>query len=754
MKLQSIKPYIYVSLYAFGLLIIFLFGEFFIDYVLGYALSLLGFFYFCYYFYKNDLKNQYLKNFFFISLLFFWIRIPFILKTPIYPDFDYFYIRAVFLLLDKLPFIYAAPDYGPTFYLFLFTASFITNGDYYGIKFFFVIIDFLNLIMIYLISSHLNHKNKEKYVLLYTLMPFLIVEFAWNGHNDIGAVLLVLISVYFLLKNHNLLSTLFLLSAITYKFYPFILYPLYLIYYYKKLNREGLSKKEMRKKFFFFISPILIIAVIVFIVYPAIIHSLIIAFQSQGTRNPISTLRESIFHILYGTDIPTAIGQLLLPDILWIWKIFGSLWPRHPLSPLLHFPMILDWEVPNVRYELDNFMLIISILLGTIYLMWNKIKPKINREILLAVICSLIIGFLLFPKLPNIIWFTLSITILIIILLFDRKNKYVLSSILLITAFYLIKYFVPSIYFFNFTASLNWISIIIFSLLNYYLYWKSENSNDRIFLFSIFSGILTFLLFHAVNFAYYFSWVIPFCILLFNKDKYSRFFVIFMPLYTFINYPALYVLLFDDMASVLTIGIKIFIVQIILISILIIINIKISIDLFKEKFQKFKFIQNYKLFSIIVWILIGISSILILNFSQITSWDIFTRLVEIEDFGIYPFSLFWKLSGYSINVNSILVLIVVFAFLLFGPIIYYSTTFLKNYLQDIQNNQEEQNQKFLENFKPIVIILCIVFFVNSIPLAMSNIYLIFFNLTSMMFLLTLFKNLNNKSLNSKDIKSE
>ncbi|MFX0134397.1 MAG: hypothetical protein ACFFDN_12225, partial [Candidatus Hodarchaeota archaeon] len=244
---------------------------------------------------------------------------------------------------------------------------------------------------------------------------------------------------------------------------------------------------------------------------------------------------------------------------------------------------------------------------------------------------------------------------------------------------------------------------------------------------------------------------------LFNKDKYSRFFAIFMPLYTFINYPALHLLLFDDFTSVLTIGIRSFIVQITLISILIIINIKISNDMFKEKFQKFKFIQNYKLFSIIIWILIGISSILILNFSQITSWDIFTRLVQYQDFGIYPFSLFWKFSGYSININSILVLIMIFAFLLFGPIIYYSSTFLKDYLQDIQNNQEEQNQKFLENFKPIIIILCIAFFVNSIPLAMSNIYLIFFNLTSMMFLLTLFKNLNNESLNSKtkkEIKSE
>ncbi|MHA1381414.1 MAG: hypothetical protein ACTSRG_23855 [Candidatus Helarchaeota archaeon] len=395
---SQVKQIICFSIiYTAGLLIILLWGEFYFQYLLGNVLALVGFFYYVNYLMKYDVKNKHFTSFFFITLLFFWIRIPFIFKTTLLtPDFNIYYRTAIQFLNNKIPFLFSGLGYGPVYWLFLFSIALITNGDYFSIKIFFVFLDFLNLVMLYFISRQLKIKGSYKICLLYTLIPISLIQFAWNGHNDTGMILLVLISIYFVLKNKDMFAGIFLFLGIAYKFYAVFILPVYLIYYYK--HSESIS--QFFKKIIITYSPILIIAGGLFIYNRWLILGIFYGALLQGSRTPVlglmSTLNGAnnirsiagivILYSSYFTDaIPTAIPILLymtkdvfmITDILELTWIFfaillffafkdniikNPLYLSIPLTPIIIYFLEVFIQYPIYNILLLNFSILMLLL--------------------------------------------------------------------------------------------------------------------------------------------------------------------------------------------------------------------------------------------------------------------------------------------------------------------------------------------------------------------------------------------------------
>lgn len=100
-------------------------------------------------------------------------------------------------------------------------------------------------VLVHLLNCYLIYKitNRKLFVLLYGLNPFVLIEGIVNVHNDMFVVLFILLSLYFLLKKKNLLLSLVALSlATTIKYFPVIILPFILIYYFRKekpLKRFG-----------------------------------------------------------------------------------------------------------------------------------------------------------------------------------------------------------------------------------------------------------------------------------------------------------------------------------------------------------------------------------------------------------------------------------------------------------------------------------------------------------------------------------
>ena len=100
-----------------------------------------------------------------------------------------------------------------------------------------VIVHIFNCYLIYKIT------NKKIFALIYGLNPFVLIEGIACVHNDMFVVLFILLTLYFLLKRKNLIvSLVFLALATTIKYFPILLLPFIIIYYFRKekpLKRFG-----------------------------------------------------------------------------------------------------------------------------------------------------------------------------------------------------------------------------------------------------------------------------------------------------------------------------------------------------------------------------------------------------------------------------------------------------------------------------------------------------------------------------------
>ena len=159
-----------------------------------------------------------------------------------------------------------------------------------------VIVHIFNCYLIYKIT------NKKIFALIYGLNPFVLIEGIACVHNDMFVVLFILLTLYFLLKRKNLVVALiFLALATTIKYFPILLLPFIIIYYFRK--------EKPLKRFVKCIQYGLIFAVFMLIPYLLYIRDIEV-FAGIFTQQ--EKLAKSIYIIVteYFGSIPNVVNQL------------------------------------------------------------------------------------------------------------------------------------------------------------------------------------------------------------------------------------------------------------------------------------------------------------------------------------------------------------------------------------------------------------------------------------------------------------
>ena len=159
-----------------------------------------------------------------------------------------------------------------------------------------VIVHIFNCYLIYKIT------NKKIFALIYGLNPFVLIEGIACVHNDMFVVLFILLTLYFLLKRKNLIvSLVFLALATTIKYFPILLLPFIIIYYFRK--------EKPLKRFVKCIQYGLIFAVFMLIPYLLYIRDIEV-FAGIFTQQ--EKLAKSIYIIVteYFGSIPNVVNQL------------------------------------------------------------------------------------------------------------------------------------------------------------------------------------------------------------------------------------------------------------------------------------------------------------------------------------------------------------------------------------------------------------------------------------------------------------
>ncbi len=494
---------VFSIIYSIGLLILLFWGEYYFYYILGNVLSIIGFFYFVNYLMKNEVRNKHFTSIFFICLIFFWLRIPFVFKsTMLTPDYDIYYRTAKQFLNGQIKFYHHGSAYGPVYYAFLFTIALLTGGDYYAIKFSFVFLDALNIIMIYLVTNHLKIKDNHKICLLYALVPVSIIEFAWNGHNDTGMILLILISIYLFLKHKDMLAGIFVFIGILYKFYSMLVLPIFLIYYYKKSD----SISHFFKRLIVIYFPVLIALGGILLYNPGMIIDILVIIRGHSRRLPVlgllSTLNNSSnikgiagLIISFLSYVPDAVPSLIFfvqdisvfADYLEIsWLLLGILLfiafkdeIKKPLFFLLCLsPIILFFSKIFLKFELFYgtqimFNLIMLILfIGIFYYQLIK-SDDFNRE---DSITPIFYSFYIFLSIywVNYPWYYLWLSPLLLLYAFKIKEGRFLIMLIFLNSF------VVSIFWFRGVVYVEIIFILLIGILiaNIILFWKILEYKD------------------------------------------------------------------------------------------------------------------------------------------------------------------------------------------------------------------------------------------------------------------------------------
>ena len=122
--------------------------------------------------------------------------------------------------------------YGPVAQMFFSICTKISFKNVDICIFIFKIVNFI----FHILNCYLIYKltKKLKYVVIYGLNPFIFLEFIGNVHNDIILVGFTLLSLYFLLNKRNIIiSLLFLAIATGIKYFPILLLPIIVLYYYR-----------------------------------------------------------------------------------------------------------------------------------------------------------------------------------------------------------------------------------------------------------------------------------------------------------------------------------------------------------------------------------------------------------------------------------------------------------------------------------------------------------------------------------------
>ena len=484
---------LFALFYTFGLVIIWFLGSFQFEYLIGYFLLCLGYIFLLYCIFKDLIPNKFFKKTYLLISIFFIIRIFFIFNenNSLSTDFSVYYNQALYMLNGKIPFIDFNGYYGPIFYLFLYVFVFLSNGNIYLIKFFFILLDFFCIITFYFIFKHLKIKNFYKFLYIYIFSPLLFIEAGWKLHNDVGVLLIVLVSIYLILKRKYILSNFFLLIGCLYKFYPIILIPFYIIYIYK-ISTDLKSRVINILKFLI----LFIIGLIILIILP------------------------NIFNLVY----------------------YGF---------YIHFQRVPWGSLPIMIYEImsDNYgNLILILFFNLVYLLLNKDHLTINKQIF-VILFILIFGILSFI-IPNPFGSLFILPLWLIFIVKDIKevrNSAILLNIVSIA--FCISNFLNFKEIFGVIQNFFFFSIImilfIYTLIKFL---KIRNYTPNILIFSLILALSIFLTFFWVQYPWYLLWVIPIIYIFYNKNWVYKFIIVFIniasPLIVYTN-----VCYFEDYAS-------------------------------------------------------------------------------------------------------------------------------------------------------------------------------------------------------------
>ena len=223
--------------------------------------------------------------------------------------------------------------YGPIAQLIF---SVVTKISFKNINFCLLLFKLLNLI-VHLLNCYLIYKitKKLKFSIIYGLNPYILMEFLGMVHNDVIVVLFVLLSIYFLVKKKNLLtSVVFLAIATGIKYFTILLLPIIILYHYK-------DEKKIGKRFLKCIIYGMVFVAVMLIEY-ALYYKNMSIFTAMMVQN--EKFSKSLFSSLIG------IGVLNKTQYV---NIFGNLLYLGEIATYLRKIIFIFFVVTYVKFCID-----------------------------------------------------------------------------------------------------------------------------------------------------------------------------------------------------------------------------------------------------------------------------------------------------------------------------------------------------------------------------------------------------------------
>lgn len=95
----------------------------------------------------------------------------------------------------------------------------------FSFKFFIGVFHLLNTLLIYRISEKINHNKAVFAAALYSLNPLFLIEGIANSHNDVVLATMLILPIYFLIKNNKIFAYLSIFAGVFIKYIPILTLP-------------------------------------------------------------------------------------------------------------------------------------------------------------------------------------------------------------------------------------------------------------------------------------------------------------------------------------------------------------------------------------------------------------------------------------------------------------------------------------------------------------------------------------------------
>ena len=267
--------------------------------------------------------------------------------------FNYLFDAKIVTFYFKNPYFYKALDfpadpwlrfmhwthntypYGPSFLLVTLIPSFFAFGKFILNFVFFKITWFV----FYFLAVYCLNRLNKKWAIIFATNPLIIIEGLVNSHNDLIAVCLAIIGIYYLFKKKNLLAKLLLLlsGGIKYITLPLI---------FLKKFKSQMTNNNSNSKFKFQITKLIFIIEILVLVYLSIFREI----------QPWYFLTLFAFLPFY--------EQLIMRLNIFFVGLLLSYYPYIRLG---------GWDSVE-KIQLKHIIILVSIIINVIYYFWIKTK--------------------------------------------------------------------------------------------------------------------------------------------------------------------------------------------------------------------------------------------------------------------------------------------------------------------------------------------------------------------------------------------